>query len=253
MSSASQREILNIRTRTQASYRIFEFIQKYSPTRKNLIDTFSLGETELAENSLLFLRLLGFVKEEDKIIARVKVSDEYDFKLRILQAIYKHRDVMVSYVGDVVRQIYRQGQDLNENELLVILRDVRRKAELSDETMKDTGKLENLKPILTYLGVIGKGVIGNRVTYYQCLDPLLLHKLMGFYLEEHDSIQLAEFLEWLDKDCLPTLESGRPYEAIARSLEAAERMALMKLDDPSDFRKKVKIGGRDVSRVVLAI
>jgi len=251
VSSVSQREILNVKARTQSSYRMLEYIRNHSPTHDALIESFSLGDSELTEHSLMFLKLLGLVKGEDRIVSTVKVKDEYDFKSQVIQAIYKHPDLLVNYLGQVIRRIYACGRDLNEGDMLAILRDVRRKAGLSDETVKDTGKLDNLKPMLTYLGILGKHVVGNRVTYHQCLDPLVLHKLFTIFLGRQDIIQLAEFLEWVDENHLPALESGRPYEALVRSLKSAENMSLIKMDNPSDFRKRVTIGDREISRVVV--
>jgi len=121
VSSVSQREILNVKARTQSSYRMLKYIQNHSPTHDALIESFSLGDSELTEHSLMFLKLLGLVKGEDRIVSTVKVKDEYDFKSQVIQAIYKHPDLLVNYLGQVIRRIYACGRDLNEGDMLAIL------------------------------------------------------------------------------------------------------------------------------------
>lgn len=178
------------------------------------------------------------------------VEDEWDFKVMLLKAIHAHSDVYVNYIKDVFKEIYKLGSRIGNRDLLNALRKVRREIGISDETTSDTGKFENLKPLVDYLGLLGKYSSGRRVVYIQCIDPELLFKLLQKYSKETKNIQIAEFTAWMDRGFLPAIdEVGEPYNSVKNAFSSSESLRLIKMDNPADFRKVLNIGGRKVSRI----
>jgi len=102
------------------------------------------GSEELTDHSLQFLSTTGFIGGTETLKAQKIVDNESDFKIGMLNAIYKHQDFYVSYLMDVLREVYEQGSKIGNRELLIQLKKVRRDAGISDETASDTGKFENL-------------------------------------------------------------------------------------------------------------
>ena len=252
MSTISQRDILNVMVRGDTLYKIYEYIKRRKPTKTLLVDAFSLGNPQLTQHSLTFLNMLGIIEENEMLTPNIIVDDETEFKTSILQSIYLHQDPLVNYLRNVWRQMYSYEKDLDDRNLLAILKKVRREEELSDETKKETGKLEILKPLIMYLGIVGKYSIGRETFYHQCFDPFMLRRLLSEYAKQFKLVKILEFIEWLDTEYLPAIGDGEPFMAIKRSFASADAMSLVKLSNPTDLRsRRITINSKDVSRVEL--
>ena len=111
-----------------------------------------------------------------------------------------------------------------------------------------------LKPLLTELGLVARVGNSQDLVYYPYLDPKILCKLLQVYSVDHSQIQAYDFVAWCDDQYLPALDdAANPFTAIKLSLEAAERMSMIKLTSPSDYRKSFQIDGRDVSKVEIIL
>jgi len=206
-----------------------------------VIDDFSVRsdgaeEGELTRESLLFLSTTGLVDTNETLRVSKSVDNEREFKIRLLEAIHTHADTYIRYFSDVIRDVYQIGKNIGNRELLNALRKVRREAELSDETSSDTGKFENLKPLIDYLGLLGKYSIGRKVVYIQTLDPELLLGFLKSYQTGIVDIQVAEFVVWLDQSFIPAVDKiGEPYNSVKNSFLSAETMGLVRMDRPADW------------------
>lgn len=248
---SSQREILNLKFRLETAFVLYRFIQSYKPSITQIIDTFSLDTDELVRDALTLLQTVGMVTGQSSLEATTPVDDEIGFKAAFLHSIRSSKDGRVNYLWGIWKQALLREDDYGTDALLSILKSVRREMGLGDETADETGKFDILKPMMTYLGIVGESSTGTRLTFHPGIDPDVLIFILRKFSGRRDYLALANFLSFLNAEYLPVGSERKPVAAIVNSLIALETQGKIRLDDPTDYQQKVDLRERRISRVVI--
>ena len=122
-------DVLNLSIRIDAARSIYHYVQTTSPTRKDLLDTFSVGtQTSLTENILDFLEAIELLGGAEKLSAAEPAETDLDFLALVIGRIHRSKSDSVHYVSTIWRKIFSQGsrsdEGLDNSGLLAILRDM---------------------------------------------------------------------------------------------------------------------------------
>lgn len=251
----SEHEILNYKFRMETAFQVYEFVRDDARTKDEVLEAFSLPNqtADLIKGALGFLEALNIVSVGKTLVANVKVKEEMGFKIAVLHAIKASKDRKISYLWQVWADILSRDEPFDTNSLLSSLKAVRRDRQLSDETMDDTGKFAILKPMITYLGIIGESSVGGRLRFHPSIDPDMALYVLKKFAGTKTYLQARDFLIWVNDEILPVITKGQPAPAIVNSLQTLEDDGSIRLDDPSDYREKLSLpNNRTISRVVIA-
>ena len=237
-------------------FSIYRYVSNNPAPENELVKRLTLGDDPtLVKQAIDFLELLGLLKKDGELMAISPLKEELPFRVEVLGRVRKNDSDSVKYLMEVARRLYGLDALYAESDvLLTTLRSVRRDLEIGrGEAAEETGKLEIMKPMLVDLGIISKAGSGRDTRFFLSLDPAVLAELLRAYSSHaQDGIQLYDFLTWVDGEYLPTLDEDKiPFKPVLRGILAAEKMSMVRLTNPADFRKKVNLGSREASRIEL--